>query len=107
MADKVARLAKEVEIYLTSFAASKALKETAAALAAKAEKGLNPHEVEAGKSLIAEYNLLVRKAKSLFNAAPYMQALEETQEGKEGHVMASKVAVLAKGLETALASLSD
>ena len=107
MAGKVARLAKEIELYLTSFVANQALKETASALAKKAEQGLNSWEDEAGKSLIAEYNLLVRKAKALFKTNSFMQTLEETKVVSGGHVMARKVAGLAKGLDTALASLSE
>src|SRR5207249_1833475 len=98
MAWKVAMLAYELELYLTSFSASKALKQTAAVLTALAERGLRGDEDEAGKSLIAEYNLLVRKAKSLFKGDPAMQALEETKEAQGGHVMARKIAALAKGL---------
>ena len=63
----------------------------------------------AGKSLIAEYNLLVRKAKSLFKGDSYIQILEEAQEagGAPAPVMAGKVAALAKGLTVGLESLPE
>ena len=66
MAGKIARFAKELEIYLTSFATKQAIKETAAALAEQSAKGLQNHEYSHGKSLIEEYNILVRQAKTLF-----------------------------------------
>jgi cytochrome c556 len=82
------------------------LRETATTLAEQAQKGLQGYEKEAGKSFVAEYNLLVRKAKSLFKGDPAIQALEETKQlGDDGAVMAKKVAALAKGLTVALESL--
>ncbi|MGH8065511.1 MAG: FlgO family outer membrane protein [Candidatus Entotheonellia bacterium] len=62
-------------------ALSKPLKETAIVLAKKAARGLNPNEVDAGQSMVAEYNSLVRYSKVVLKTDPFTEALEETKEG--------------------------
>jgi TolB-like protein len=106
---KVARLANELDIYLTSFVASQALKATAAALAKQGVEGRfvsYPGGDAAAKSLIAEYNLLVKKAKSLFKTDSFVQALEDARETGHPEANAANVADLAMKIETALAYFS-
>ncbi|MGH8557300.1 MAG: hypothetical protein ACRESZ_07525 [Methylococcales bacterium] len=108
-ARKVERLAKELFLYLTSFEASKALKQSAAALAKEGEEGRNwstyGKDINAGNSLVWGYNDLVRRVKILFGTNPSIQVFEDISEERYPRVAAGKVERLASELERALASL--
>ena len=106
----VKRLAEELVQYLTSFESSKALAQTAAALAKGGEEGLkwtsrSGRDITAGNTLVREYNYLVQRAKVLYGTNRSIQGFEEIPEGQYPDIAAKAVERSAPALERALASL--
>jgi hypothetical protein len=101
-AKSVSIMAKGIEVYVTSFIATDALKESAALLSKVASQGVSWHH--AGRTLIEDYNILIREAKSVLKNDTFIQVLGELEYPGDYDVAAHTVARMAKKLELILAA---
>ena len=96
-AGMVATAARGLEVYLTSFVSNEAFRNSAAALAKRAEKGPRAHSNDAG-IWIAEYNRLVQEARSIFTKDPHIQVLKTLAYAGDSYQAAEAVSTAAKRL---------
>ena len=97
-AGSVATAAKGLETYMVSFVSHEAFRASAAALAMRAAQDIrnNRSGQEKAKGWIAEYNRLVREAKSVFAKDPHVQGLKALPYTGSARQIAGGVATAAR-----------
>jgi hypothetical protein len=97
-------LARELEVYVGSFVIAKALRRTAAMIVWLGKRAAEYSQRPEAETALNLYNLVVRRARKLFQHDRIIGTLREVQGESSAQATAGKAARLAANLEVLLAS---